>query len=277
MKELVNHHKDSHSDLKPYVCTKCSASFQSKELLNYHVSFVHRDISLTCEYCDKKFKLKHHLSRHIIKVHLEPFPRRVKTNNNIKSRSQFKIRERKTVTNIINQIKSFPEANQKSILITLIKENPNILKTQFKNNPLTEADVIEMIIDNSIPDLVMFNILKTLRKKWGMCICIKNMRKLLVERKQIFKPYFKNVLLNEKSELQFKDTKDNILPRYVTYCSDIKAVAAILKDKIPMLSSEEYVTVVAIDGGKNNLKICLNWSKKKKIITNGSSWAQKIV
>ena len=89
----------------------------------------------------------------------------------------------------------------------MIKENPSVLETNFKDNPLTEADVIEMIVDNSIPDIVILNILKILRKKWGMCICVKNMRKLLIERKQIFEPYFQNMLLNEETTLQFKDTK----------------------------------------------------------------------
>ena len=95
----------------------------------------------------------------------------------------------------------------KIILKALIKNNPGVLETKFKDNPLTESNVIEMIVDNSIPDIVMSNILKTLRKKWGICLCIKNMRQMLIERKQIFEPYFKYVLLNEVTVLKFKDTK----------------------------------------------------------------------
>ena len=44
-------------------------------------------------------------------------------------------------------------------------------------------DVVEMIYENSIPDIVMFRILKKLRKKWGMKIVVKNMRQHLIEHK----------------------------------------------------------------------------------------------
>ena len=121
-----------------------------------------------------------------------------------------------------------------------------------------------MIYENSIPDIVMFRILKKLRKKWGMKIVVKNMRQHLIERKQYFEPYFQNVPLNMDSSECFEDKSGTKLPRYVIYCTDPVEVSNIIREKIPNFNEEEYFIVLGVDGGKNNLKICLNWSKRTK-------------
>ena len=121
-----------------------------------------------------------------------------------------------------------------------------------------------MIVDNSLPDLVMLNILRKLRKKWGMKVCVKNVRTHLIEWKQVFAPFFKNEFLTADSENCFCDKDGNPIPRRYTYCSDVHAVIEIIKKNVPKLESDEYFMVLAIDGGKNNLKICLNYIKREK-------------
>ena len=62
----------------------------------------------------------------------------------------------------------------------------------------------------------------------------------------------------------FEDKSGTKLSSYVTYCADPVKVSTIIREKIPNFNEEEYFIVLGVDGGKNNLKICLNWSKRTK-------------
>ena len=62
----------------------------------------------------------------------------------------------------------------------------------------------------------------------------------------------------------FEDKSGTKLSSYVTYCADLVKVSTIIWEKIPNFNEEEYIVLLGIDGGKNNLNIGLNWSKRKK-------------
>ena len=68
--------------------------------------------------------------------------------------------------------------------------------------------------------------------------------------------------LNIDSSECFEDKSGTKLSSYVTYCADPVKVSTIIWEKIPNFNKEEYFIVLGMDGGKNNLKICLNWSKR---------------
>ena len=261
-KRLRLHMEEEHQGQKPFKCNFCPSSFETDRLVKMHIGRVHVQKRFSCQYCEKKFKLNQSLKQHVYRHENPLSPRKLKNNFQI-MHSELRKRRNETVDNFAQKLKDFPEKDQKWMIKHLIRSNPNFLD-RIENNPLSENDAIEMIVDNSLPDNVILNILKKLRKKWGMNICVKNIRKHLIERKQIFKPHFEVKLLNEDTETMFKDKMNNVLPRQVVYCKDVEAVQTILKEQIKDFSSEEYLCVLAADGGKNNLKICLNFSKKTK-------------
>ena len=266
-KGLHNHQETYHKGQKPFRCSFCLASFETDYLVKRHTARVHSHKKFSCEYCDKTFKLEQILKIHV-KRHLNPPKLRKQKSNEEIQRKQLRRRAIQDVEDFIQKMKKYPLTDQRSMVKTFIKLNPMNLNLfdNMMQNPLTEGDVVEMLVDNSLPDLVMLNVLKKLRQKWGMKIVVKNIRRKLIERKQIFEPYFEYKLLD--SEVNFKEkctTGDgDVLPRYVTYCTDLKSVVSILQQKIKDFSTDNYICVLAIDGGKSNLKLCLNFSKKTK-------------
>ena len=95
-----------------------------------------------------------------------------------------------------------------------------------------------MIYENSIPDIVMFRILKKLRKKWGMKIVVKNVRQHLMELQQYFAPYFQNLHLNMVSSECLEDKSSTKLSSYVTYYANPVKVSTIIRGKIPNFNKE---------------------------------------
>ena len=267
MKKLVKHKEEEHTGQKPFDCPHCNSSFEREHLLRQHSVRVHVQKRFECEFCDKKFKLNQALQSHRQR-HINPTPaKKLKSNEKI-VRETLRRREHKIVDDFLSNIKELPEENQKDLAKLLIKKNPAIIDS-MKFNPLSHDDVVEMIKDSNLQDLVMHKILKKLRQKWGMKICVKNIRKHLINRKKIFKPYFDYKLLDEETDTCFRTKSDKAgntdpLTRYVVYCKDVKIVVNMLKENIPNFSNDDYFVVLGIDGGKNNLKICLNWSKKMK-------------
>ena len=262
--ELLKHKKQQHEGEYVYTCMKCPARFTKNVGLIVHMCQTHREKTQLCEECPAKFKLNRQLLAHQRTRHPKsPRILRPQKSNSDVARCTLKRREREVIEKVKQQISTFPADSQRTILKSLIKSNPNILDT-YQNNPLTNEDIREMIIDNSIPDLVMLNILTKLRKKWGVKIAMPNIRRHLIERKQVFEPYFKNEYISAEAETHFETKKGEAISRHLTYCTDVPGLVSILKKEIPDFSNDEYFIVIGVDGGKDNLKICLNWSKKGK-------------
>ena len=97
-----------------------------------------------------------------------------------------------------------------------------------------------------------------------MKIVVKNMRQHLIELQQYFAPYFQNLHLNMVSSECLEDKSSTKLSSYITYYADPAKVSTIIREKIPNFNKEEYFIELGVDGGKNNLKICLNWRKRTK-------------
>ena len=265
---LNRHLKSNHKGEYVFMCKVCDAGFNSSINLSHHKFKVHTVRNFACKKCTSTFKLKQSLKRHE-NSHTNPKPVKLRKPNETVSRRELKRRENETVYEISSKVKSYNTKSQKSILLSIIKLNPDILD-KFSDNPISLDDVREMVIDNSLPDLVMFNILKKLRQKWGMKICERNIRKNLIKKKKVFAPYFSNVFLNHDADLGpvseecFCDKDGNPLARHYTYCSDLPGLVTAIKSHVPKLDSDEYFVVLGMDGGKKNLKICMNYSKKAK-------------
>ena len=127
-------------------------------------------------------------------------------------------------------------------------------------NPLSEEDIMDLIKDNKISDKSMLNIIRKLTEKWGRKNTITpNIRDKLVCRKKLLDPFFTKMLVDEKSELQFKNKNGEPLVRHITYCHDIPGLLA-YKKILEKDYDSEGIHVVGIDDGKSLLKIVYNWS-----------------
>ena len=68
---LKYHVKSVHEGKKPFKCVICDSFFQSKALLKRHVSHVHEKNTFKCNICGVMTEWKHNLSKHMISVHEE--------------------------------------------------------------------------------------------------------------------------------------------------------------------------------------------------------------
>ena len=239
-KSLRKHKEEDHKGMKPFTCSFCPASFETDSGVKVHESGVHTQKSFNCDTCGKKFKQKKPLMAHAMRHSNPPRPRKLKSNEELERR-QLRKRAVKDVEDFIQKMKRYPELDQRKMVKRFLELNPMNLDLfdHMVVSPLTEGDVIEMLVDNSLPDLVMLNILKKLRQKWGMNVVMPNIRKKLIERKQIFEPFFTHNLLDSNSEVNFKNSSDgSVLPRYVVHCTDVPSVISILKQKIRDFSTE---------------------------------------
>ena len=191
-----------------------------------HKSAVHRNPSFNCPVCGKKSKCKSdgikHEKTHETKSAPAKKPLAMLKERQVRNRTNIEVKEIKTL--LLNA----PEIAQKHMLDSIVKDFP-YLTNKVKDNPISEAEAIEIIKDNGLSDKQVLNLFKFLRNKWGKKIITKNIAKKLVKRKTILDQYFSQINLDKSSDFFFKSKKGTALKRSVTYCHDLPGLIAFKK------------------------------------------------
>lgn len=130
-------HKDSHVQVRNYVCEHCGACFYRKHALQDHQNAVHNEEkNFVCDECGNRFKLKSILLRHM------------KNHSEVKKYSCYCKRVFKSVTNLrrhqVNvhnevfiesvKVKRFVEDNSRSSPLAVMNEEKKFKKLQQKNS-----------------------------------------------------------------------------------------------------------------------------------------------
>ena len=258
--KLNEHLRHAHLHELRIPCLICNKSLKSRKVLSEHYRKEHSDQTYTCLLCHKTFKRKSALKRHT-KKHTNP-PRMKKSLEEV-SKGEYYRRRKQTEKRIVDMLKQFPEKTRKSIVKSIIKENPDLIDEM---DPLSEDDIIDIIKDNSMSDRLMLCILRKLRKKWGRSIITPNIRECLRKRKLLVDDFFTLVTLDETTEHHFEDKDGNVISRQFTYCNDIEGLLTFKE----MLEIEKHGTeiledvdqVIGLDGGVKKLIMCHTWSPK---------------
>ena len=174
-------------------------------------------------------------------------------------RSQQFARAKEDVENIKKQLFEAPEEVKKTMWNSIVKDSPYYYD-KIKENPLTEAEVIELIQNNNLVDKQILDICQFLRQKWGKNVITQNIAKKLVKRKKMLSQFFTEGRLDSSTTLQFKNKKGKTLSRSVIYCHDLPGLIAYKKLVEGIDDSKEILNVIGVDDGKGILKIVWNWS-----------------
>ena len=254
---LQEHMTTVHGVESSFKCTKCPTMFNNKRSLTVHLNTVHITPSFECPECGKKSKLHHHHKKHM-KIHGQENTCQKTPISSLKRSQQYK-RSKKEIDKIKRQIFEAPEQVKRSMWNSIMKDCPYYYD-KIKDNPLTEAEVIELINDNNLVDVQVLNICKFMRQKWGQGVITPNIRKQLIKRKSLLDPFFTLVTLDSSTKLHFKTKKGKILSRSVVYCHDIPGLIAFKKLIENVDETKEMLNVVGVDDGKQILKVVWNWS-----------------
>ena len=254
MQFLDTHKKKVHNNIKEFKCRVCHNKFSKQGLLNLHVKRNHSSNMYNCSECGKKSKLYINHLKHV-ETHSKS---RKKCLSSLK-KSQLHVRCKEEIQSIRKALFDAPENHQKSMWNQLIKDCPYYMD-KVKENPLTEAEVIELIKDNNLSDRQVLNICKFLRQKWGKEVITPNISKKLIKRKTILHQFFTETRLDKTTQLHFQTKNKAILSRSVTYCHDLPGLIAFKKLVENLDDDNEVMNVVGINDGKDILKIVWNWS-----------------
>ena len=234
-----------------FPCHLCPKKLPTKQSLWNHRYQVHSKRSFRCTMCDKTFKVRSHLVRHKIEVHEGPGRRRKEVGQLCRARQLDRLK--KEVEKFNENMKKYSEPDKKKMLKMLIKKNPNLLEA-YKENPLSEADVIDMVQSN-LSDRQALAICTIIRRRFGRQAVTANIKKILRERKTMLSHIFTSELLDKEDQVHFVDKKGNPVTRHLVYCTDL---VALTEAKNLLEEEEEYENVIGVDDGKGLLKVMLN-------------------
>ena len=70
-KEHLIGHKRTHSEERPFICSKCGKGFARNLSLQRHCLIHSEKRSFVCDQCDKRFSRKYNLERHRKQLHIK--------------------------------------------------------------------------------------------------------------------------------------------------------------------------------------------------------------
>ena len=255
-KQYFDDHRSSvHNISEAFECNFCAKRFPNIKTKRRHIQNVHRLPTHKCSECGKMFKLLKHRNQHM-KTH-EVIQERKRKDISMLKRSQLYVRVKEEAASIKKRISEVPK-HVEEIISKEVSKDLVAHYSKMKENPLTEAEVIDIIKDNNLSDKQLLNICKFLRNKWGRGIITPNISLKLIKRKSILDQFFCERQLDSKTELYFKSKRGKILSRSVTYCHDLPGLIAFKK----LLENVEDTieNVIGVDDGKQVMKIVWNWS-----------------
>ena len=158
--------------------------------------------------CGKMFKLSDHLKQHM-KTHEENNVQKRKEIGMLK-KSQLYKRAKEDAVAIRNRLTEVPKTAQEIIWKEVSKDIP-VNYRKMKDNPMTEAEIIDLIKDNNLSDKQLLSICKFLRNKFGREVITPNISLKLIKRKSLLDQFFSERRLDSSTELYFKSNKGKVL------------------------------------------------------------------
>ena len=184
---LDDHQRSVHNIAETLRCNFCAKSFPNITKKKRHIHHVHRLPTHKCSECGKMFKLLNHRNQHM-KTH-EVIKERNRKDISMLKKSQLYVRAKEEAAAIKKRLSEVPKPVQEIMSKEVSKELVGHY-SKMKENPLTEAEVIDIIKDNNLSDKQLLNICKFLRKKWGREIITPNISLKLIKRKNILDQFF---------------------------------------------------------------------------------------
>ena len=157
-------------------------------------------------------KRKENLKKHM-KIHAT-VPKTNKPSDQVSRVEQLR-RMREILMQFYENISCLTERDKVKMFQSLVSKNPEVLET-YKQNPLNEEDVTDMVKDANLSDRQVLKILTIIRRKWGKSKVTANIRTLLRERKQLVSHLFTVELLDKMDPVHFTSKTNAPLTRYLS-------------------------------------------------------------
>ena len=210
--DMETHLRIDHFGEDVYQCDDCLRMFKSKKSLWKHRSRENRGQTWRCTACGKILKRKENLKKHM-KFHAT-VPKMNKPSDQVSRVEQLR-RMREILMQFHENISCLTERDKVKMFQSLVRKNPEVLET-YKQNPLNEEDVTDMVKDANLSDRQVLKILTIIRRKWGKSKVTANIRTLLRERKQLVSHLFTVELLDKMDPVHFTSKTNAPLTRYLS-------------------------------------------------------------
>ena len=112
-------------------------------------------------------------------------------------------------------ISGLSETDKVKMFQSIVRNNPDVLET-YRQYPLNEDDVTDMVKDANLSDRQLLKILTIIRRKWGRSKVTTNIKTLLRDRKQLLSHLFTVELLDKEDQVHFRSKTNVPLTRYLS-------------------------------------------------------------
>ena len=112
-------------------------------------------------------------------------------------------------------ISGLSETDKVKMFQSIVRNNPDVLET-YRQYPLNEDDVTDMVKDANLSDRQLLKILTIIRRKWGRSKVTTNIKTLLRDRKQLLSHLFMVELLEKEDQVHFRSKTNVPLTRYLS-------------------------------------------------------------
>ena len=210
--DIDTHLRIDHYGEAVYQCNDCRGMFKSKKSLWEHRSRDHRNQIWRCTACGKTLKRKENLKNHM-KTHTTVL--KTKKPLDQVSRAEQLRRMHGVLMQFNQSISGLSETDKVKMFQSIVRNNPDVLET-YRQYPLNEDDVTDMVKDANLSDRQLLKILTIIRRKWGRSKVTTNIKTLLRDRKQLLSHLFTVELLDKEDQVHFRSKTNVPLTRYLS-------------------------------------------------------------
>ena len=228
----MKHLQDAKKKETLYNCVECDKQYTKEKNLKAHVKSTHEGQVFSCDDCEKtytrKVKLMDHKKKHHTKVKCRlcnlTFAKEATLKKHMKSKhegnhllnfvqksrkpiaectNRHQKRKAKNISNALKNVTGTYKNFRRNVFYNVVNDNRDLHEMlskflQFK--PISHEDIVRITTKSNISDRQAHLIMEELKDSYGKEAVVSNSKKASINRKNIYKPFFKKEKIQMKVE-----------------------------------------------------------------------------